>query len=62
LAKAKHLVCVKVDEEVVQKIDRYIRQGRYKSRSDFVRKAIEQLLVYEAIRDLEFEKKLAKVI
>jgi len=36
------IVSVKLEESVIRKIDTVVSSGRFRSRSDFIRKAIEK--------------------
>ncbi len=36
------IVSVKLEESVIRKIDTVVSSGRFRSRSDFIRKAIER--------------------
>ncbi len=43
----KKTVTVKLSEDIIMAIDELVYAGKYKSRSDFVKKAIEEALARE---------------
>jgi len=45
----KRIVTLELSETIVSKIDKLVQQGKYSSRSEFIRLAIQKLLKEEGV-------------
>ncbi len=43
--KSMILISMKIEKELLEEVDKVVREGLYSSRSEFIREAIRQLLI-----------------